>query len=79
MKLFMVVAHNPSMAFRTFLGCEDTAVEFAAWLEMNGWKARIEADVNPQAQPRIKEEEEVAMALVVAFDQWRSASNVATR
>lgn len=72
----MVVAHNEAMACRVFIGCEDTAVEFASWTQMNGWKVRIEADIDPRTQPRLKEEEDVAGALVSAFEQWKTTSQV---
>lgn len=68
----MVVASTEEVAFRTFIGCTDFATEFAAWLEVVGkWHVRIEPDVNPAAQPRLKEEMELAGAMLAQFDKWK--------
>lgn len=70
MKANMVIASTDSMACRVFIGCTDVATEFAAWLQMNGWHVRIEADVDPRTQPRIREEEETAAALTTEYDRF---------
>lgn len=67
----MVVASTEDVAFRAFVGCNDLAVDFAAWLSVNGWHARIEPDVNPAAQPRLKEEMDLAGSMLAEFDKWR--------
>lgn len=69
----MIIATADAFGTRIFIGCADLAVEFAAWLQMNGWQVRIEADVDPRSQPRLKEEEEVAAVLVSEFDKWKGA------
>jgi hypothetical protein len=69
-KLNMVVASSEAMACRVFIGCTDLANDFGAWLQLQGWSVRIEADVEPAAQPRLKEEEEMAAVLTGAFEKW---------
>jgi hypothetical protein len=76
MKLNMVVASSETVACRVFIGCTDTATEFAAWLQLQGWSVRIEADVEPAAQPRLKEEEEMAAVLTGAFEKWKITSTM---
>jgi hypothetical protein len=74
MKLNMVVASNEHFACRIFIGCDDLANEFGAWLQSTGWEVRIEGDVDPRAQPRLTEEEEIAAALMESFNRFRTAA-----
>lgn len=71
MNVNMVVAAHDEIAFRTFIGCDEIAVDFAAWLSVNGWHARIEPDVNPLSQPRLKEEMDLAGEMLAKFDKFR--------
>jgi hypothetical protein len=75
-KLNMVVASSEAVACRVFIGCTDLANEFGVWLQANGWVVRIEADVEPAAQPRLKEEEEMAAVLTGAFEKWKITSTM---
>lgn len=70
----MVIASSDSTACRVFIGCLDFAIEFAAWLQLNGWFARIETDVDPHSQPRITEEADLAGVLVAQYDRWKKGA-----
>lgn len=71
MKANMVIASSDATACRVFIVDTDFAIDFASWLQLNGWHARIEDDVDPRTQPRIYEEEALAGALVAQYDRWK--------
>lgn len=73
-RVYMVVASSESLAARVFIGCEDMAHEFGAFLQENGWTVRIESEIDPRTQPRLKEEEDAAGALIAAFEQWKAGA-----
>jgi hypothetical protein len=74
MRVNMVIASSDSVACRIFIGCTDVANEFGAWLQLQGWHVRIEGDIDPRTQPRIREEEEMAAALTAEYDKWLGAN-----
>jgi hypothetical protein len=69
MNVNMILAQNDQYGVRIFIGCDDMAVEFGAWLMHNGWKVTITGDVKSEEVPRTPLEVEMATALCRLYEQ----------
>ncbi len=67
----MVLAQNTQFGVRVFIGCYDSAIDFAAWMQDHGWRVTIEQDVESLAVPRTGTEEEMARVLCMEYERAR--------
>lgn len=72
----VVIALAESFAVRILFRSPEEALGFARWLRSSGWRVRLEPTRarNPYALGRTREEEDLALGLVLAHDRWARAA-----
>lgn len=68
----VVIASTGTFAVRVLFRSIADALDFAWWMRANGWRVRAEPTRArcPHALRRTSEEEDLALALVIAHDRW---------
>jgi hypothetical protein len=72
----LVIACSESFGIRVLYRSSEEALDFARWMRGSGWQVRMERTraTNPYALGRTREEEDLALRLVLAHEGWvRSA------
>jgi hypothetical protein len=68
----LVIACSESFAVRVLYYSPYEALSFARWMRASGWRVQLEPTRarNPYALGRTREEEDLALGLVLAHDRW---------
>jgi hypothetical protein len=67
-----VIACSESFGVRVLIRSSEEALDFARWMRASGWQVRTEPTRarTPYALGRTREEEDLALGLVLAHDRW---------
>lgn len=71
MKTNMVLLKDRQFGVRIFVGDADRATDLAHFFQTQTWEATVR-EVNMEEHPRSQQEQELATALVLAYEAWRA-------